>query len=328
MQEESTTLEFKVTVNDLDDEDQIRNIATVDEKPTEETIHKYVEPIISAEKESYNTQRSTVVVEGEKITYTITVRNDGGLDGNAQIQDYAPEGTTFVDGSIKVNGSEDDNYTETNLNTGIEVNVPAHGNTTLSFEVTVNGLEDEESTKQIRNTAIVNEKDTNEVITTVNKPNVTATKESIPASGETVENGEEITYTIRLTNSGKAPDTVKVKDNIPTGTEFVEGSIKVGSEARPELTEDNLSNGIDVTVEAGNTNTLEFKVKVVDNNTLENGNKITNTATVNDIPTNETEHTYIEPIIDATKAQTTQNSLDYVVEGENNYIYNNSNKHR
>ena len=88
-----------------------------------------------------------------------------------------------------------------------------------------------------------------------------------------MENGEEITYTIRLTNSGKAPDTVKVKDNIPTGTEFVEGSIKVGSEARPELTEDHLSNGIDVTVEAGNTNTLEFKVKVVDNDTLENGKK-------------------------------------------------------
>ena len=131
-----------------------------------------------------------------------------------------------------------------------------------------------------------------------------------------MENGEEITYTIRLTNNGTAPDTVTVKDSIPTGTEFVTGSIKVGSEARPELTAENLSNGINVTVEAENTNTLEFKVKVVDNNTLENRNKITNTAAVNDTPTNEVEHTYIEPIIDATKAQTTQNSLDYVVEGE------------
>ena len=313
---ESTTLEFKVTVNDLDDEDQIRNIATVNEKPTEETIHTYVEPIISATKSQTTENSLGYVVEGEKITYTITVRNDGGLSGNAKIQDYAPEGTTFVDGSIKVNGSGDDNYTETDLNTGIEVNVPAHGNTTLSFEVTANGLEDEELTKQIRNTAIVNEEDTNEVTTTVNKPNVIGTKESNPASGETVENGEEITYIIRLTNEGTAPDTVKVKDSIPEGTEFVTGSIKVGSEARPELTASDLSNGIDVQVEAEGTNTVEFKVKVVDNDTLENGNKITNIATVNDTPTNEITHKYIEPIIDAVKTQTTQNSLDYVVEGE------------
>ena len=313
---ESTTLEFKVTVNDLDDEDQIRNIATVDENPTKETIHTYVEPIISATKTQTTENSLGYVVEGEKITYTITVTNNGGLDGNAIVKDVAPEGTTFVDGSIKVNGSGDDNYTETDLNTGIEVKVPAHGNTILSFEVTVDELPEDTYEYIIRNIATVDEEDTNEVTTTVNKPNVIGTKESTPASGETVENGEEITYTIRLTNNGTAPDTVTVKDSIPTGTEFITGSIKVGSEARPELTEDHLSNGIDVTVEAENTNTLEFKVKVVDNDTLENGNKITNTATVNDTPTNETEHTYIEPIIDATKVQTTQNSLDYVVEGE------------
>ena len=317
---ESTTLEFKVTVNDLGNNTQIRNIATVNDTPTNETTHTYVEPIISAEKESTTENGLGYVVEGEKITYTITVRNDGGLSKDVVIKDNAPEGTTFVDGSIKVNGSGDDNYTETDLNSGIKVKVPAkqendQGTATVSFEVTVNEIE-EGFTTTIENTATVDEKPTDEVITTVNKPNVTATKESIPESGETVENGEEITYTIRLTNNGTAEDTVTVKDSIPAGTEFVEGSIKVGSEARPELTEDNLSNGIEVTVEAENTNTLEFKVKVVDNDTLENENKITNTATVNDIPTNEVEHTYIEPIIDATKAQSTENSLDYVVEGE------------
>ena len=317
---ESTTLEFKVTVNDLGNNTQIRNVATIDDEPTNEVEHKYVEPIISAEKKSTTENGLGYVVEGEKITYTITVRNDGGLSKDVVIKDNVPEGTTFVDGSIKVNGSGDDNYTETDLNSGIKVKVPAkqendQGTATVSFEVTVNEIE-EGFTTTIENTATVDEKPTDEVITTVNKPNVTATKESIPESGETVENGEEITYIIRLTNEGTAPDTVKVKDNIPTGTEFVEGSIKVGSEARPELTEDNLSNGIDVTVEAGNTNTLEFKVKVVDNDTLENGEEITNQATVNDTPTNEITHKYIEPIIDAVKTQTTQNSLDYVVEGE------------
>ena len=324
---ESTTLEFKVTVNDLDDEYQIRNIATVNDTPTNETTHTYVESIIDAKKlaeildaEGNPVEGRTYTLAGDRIKYTITVTNDGGLSKDVVIKDNAPEGTTFVAGSVKVNGSGDDNYTETDLNSGIIVKVPAkqendQGTATISFEVTVNEIE-EGFTTTIENTATVDEKPTDEVITIVNKPNVIGTKESTPASGETVENGEEITYTIRLTNNGTAPDTVTVKDSIPTGTGFVEGSIKVGSEARPELTAENLSQGIDVTVEAENTNTVEFKVKVVDNDTLENGDKITNTATVNDTPTNSTEHTYIEPIIDATKEQTTENSLAYVVEGE------------
>ena len=325
---ESTTLEFKVTVNDLDDEDQIRNIATVDEKPTEETIHTYVEPVISQEKsaeildaEGKPVQGRTYALAGDKIKYTITVTNDGGLSKDVVIKDNAPEGTTFVAGSVKVNNSGDDNYTETDLNTGIEVNVPAKdgataGTTNISFEVTVDQLPADTYEETIRNAATVDEEDTNEVTTTVNKPNVIGTKESTPASGETVENGEEITYCIRLTNDGTAPDTVTVKDSIPTGTEFVEGSIKIGEVAQSSLTAEDLSNGIDVLVGAKGTNTVEFKVKVVDNDTLENGNKITNIATVNDTPTNEIEHTYIEPIIDATKEQTTENSLAYVVEGE------------
>ena len=318
---ESTTLEFKVTVNDLNDQDTIRNVATVDDKPTEEITHTYVEPVIDATKRQITEHSLGYVVEGEKITYTITVTNNGGLDGNAIVKDETPEGTTFVDGSIKVNGSGDDNYTEGDLNSGIEVNVPAKdgataGTASISFEVTVDQLPTDTYEKTIRNTATVNAEDTNEVTTNVNKANLKYEKISSPASGETVENGEEITYTIRLTNDGKAPDIVKVKDNIPTGTEFVEGSIKVRGEAKPELTAENLSQGIDVTVEAENTNTVEFKVKVVDNYILENGDKITNTATVNDNPTNSTEHTYIEPIIDATKEQTTENGLNYVVEGE------------
>ena len=320
-EKETRTVEFTVTVNDLDNGDKITNIAYVEGEETDPVEHTYVEAIIDGSKASETANGLDYVVEGEKITYTITVTNNGGLDGNAIVKDEAPEGTTFVDGSIKVNNSGDDNYTETDLNTGIEVNVPAKdgataGTTNISFEVTVDQLPADTYEETIRNTAIVDEEDTNEVTTTVNKPNVIGTKESNPASGETVENGEEITYIIRLTNEGTAPDTVTVKDSIPTGTEFVTGSIRVGSEARPELTAENLSQGIDVTVEAENTNTVEFKVKVVDNDTLENGDKITNIATVNDTPTNEIEHTYIEPIIDATKEQTTENSLAYVVEGE------------
>src|SRR5699024_6333018 len=163
-------------------------------------------------------------------------------------------------GSIKVNGSGDDNYTETDLNTGIEVKVPAKdgvtaGTASISFEVTVDQLPADKYEETIRNTATVNEEDTNEVTTNENKANLKYEKISSPASGETVENGEEITYYIRVTNDGTAPDTVKVKDSIPAGTEFIEGSIKIGEVAQSSLTAENLSNGIDVLVEAKGTNT-------------------------------------------------------------------------
>ena len=41
-----------------------------------------------------------------------------------------------------------------------------------------------------------------------------------------------------------------------------------------------------------------------------------NTATVNDVPTGETTHTYVKSIISATKTSVTENKLAYVVEGE------------
>ena len=313
---ESTTVEFKVTVNDLDNGTKIENTATVNDTPTNKTEHTYIEPIISAEKTATTEHGLGYVVEGEKITYTITVTNNGGLSKDVTIKDEVPEGTTFVEGSIKVNSEETVN-TGANLEEGIKVNVPKQGKTTITFEVTVDELTANTYEYIIRNTAQVDEKETNEVETIVNKANIKYEKVSSPASGETVENGQEITYTINLRNEGTAPDTVRVKDSIPEGTEFVEESIKVGGEARTELTKEDLTtNGIEVLLNVEESKTVEFKVKVVDNNTLENGDKIINTATVNDKPTNAVEHTYIEPIISASKTQKTENSLDYVVEGE------------
>ena len=310
---ESKNLEFKVRVNDLENNTQIRNIATVDDEPTNETTHTYVEPIIIAEKESTTENNLAYAVEGEKITYTITVQNDGGLSKNVQIQDNIPEGTSFVEGSIKVNDSTTQD-TEATLASGIQVNVPAYGESTLSFEVTVNELTDGSLTKVIRNTATVDGTPTEEITNTVNKADVKYSKSSDPASGETVVAGQEITYAITLDNSqGTAPAAVNVKDTIPLGTTFVEGSIKVGNEERTDLNADSLASGISVDLNARETKNVEFKVRV---NDLENNAKIENVATVNDIETNKTTHTYIEPIISGSKSLATENSLDYVVEGE------------
>ena len=129
-----------------------------------------VRPIITASK----TADKTAVVEGEIITYTITATNSGRADGKAVIKDTIPTGTTFVEGSIKVN-NENTDYTAEDLQNGIEVNVSKQneqgdGKTELVFQVRVNGLESDENDKKelvgvVENKATVNEIPTEEVKT-------------------------------------------------------------------------------------------------------------------------------------------------------------------
>ena len=310
---EKKEIHFQVTVQDLNNGDEITNRAQVNEEYTNEIVHTYIEPIISQSKEVELETDVGYSLEGEKIVYKITVTNDGDLEKNVVIKDQIPEGTTFVQGSIKENDVVNPDYNQDSLTNGITVNVPKRGQTTVSFEVTVNTLPQGEVTKTITNTASVDDNNTNTVNTTVNKPFVEYRKLSSPANNTDVEVGNEITYTIELKNTkGTAPTTVNVKDTIPTGTTFVPNSIKIAGEGS-QYTETNLQEGINVDLDAGQEKTLEFKVTVQD---VENGDEIINQATVNGNSTNTITHRYVEPVIYITKEAKTQNNLGYVVENE------------
>ena len=315
-EQETLELVLKVRVNDLGNGDTIENIAKVDGKETNRVIHKYVEPEIDETKISKTSQTENdigYVLEGEKITYTISVNNTGLLAKDVIIKDSIPEGTTFVEGSIKINGESHEEYTEEDIDTGISVKAEKESITTLSFEVTVDNLEGSILTKEIRNKAKVDEMETNETLDVVNKADLKFNKSASPEDESEVKNGDEITYTITLDNStGTAPTVAIVQDDVPEGTTFVEGSIKVEG-SNEEYTLDDLINGITVNLNANETKTVEFKVRV---NDLDNGVKIENSAKVNNIETNTVTHTYIEPIINATKKSSTTNGLAYVVEGE------------
>ena len=286
----------------------------------------YAGPIISSTKDSTTEHGLDYVVEGETITYYLTVTNDGGRDKVVTVQDSAPEGTTFKAGSIKVNGSGADNYTETNLNSGIQVNVPADGTTTVSFEVTVNPLQGadlEALTKVIRNTATVDGEETEEVTDTVNKSKLTFNKTSESENSlDYVVEGEKITYTINLSNEGTAPTTTIVKDSAPEGTTFAQGSIVVKVDnvqinTDKTYTEEELVQGISVEVPAGKTASVSFQVTV---NNLNDGTLIKNKATVGDSEepnTNETEDKYVEPIISSEKTVEIEHpEVGYALEGE------------
>ena len=276
-----TELVFQVRVNGLESDENdkkelvgvVENKATVNEIPTEEVKT----PVITFFKKA---EQSTVKA-GERILYTITLVNSSEVSGKVIVKDEAPENTTFVEGSIKVNGVEKAELTEENLKNGIEVEVKENSEVTVTFEVTVNEQNSLNDGDIIKNTAYVNEKPSNETETEFNKPVINSEK---VADKTAVVAGEKLTYTIKVTNTGKADGIATVKDEVPTGTEFVKGSIKVNGVEKAELTEKDLKNGIEVEVKANSEATVSFEVTV--NKNIESSSVI-NKAKVNDKDSNE-----------------------------------------
>ena len=254
------------------------------------TIYK---SIISSEKLVDKTEAT----EGEKVTYTIRITNDGNLAKTVTVRDTLPAGITFDNDTLIKVGNVDTVYTEQNLKNGIPVEVPAYGSIDVVFAGKVDTLANNEYSKTLTNQATVDNEPTNEVTTDVTKANIKAHKEADPTSGNKVREGDEITYRIRVRNDGTRTGDVIVKDTIPAGTTFVEGSIKIDNVADSTKTDNDLANGISVTVGVGKEVVVEFKVKV---NKLIDGTKIKNTAYINQngedkkVP-EEPEHTYVEP---------------------------------
>ena len=306
------TVTFEVTVNEqnrLNDGDIIKNTAYVNEKPSEETETEFNKPVINSEKIA----DKTAVVAGEKLTYTIKVTNTGKADGTATVKDEVPTGTELVEGSIAINGSIKSSLTEKDLKEGIEVDVSKAneneaGTATVSFEVIVK----QGTTGMLTNKATVNEIPTDEVKT----PVITFSKK---AEQSTVKAGEKILYTITLVNSSEVSGKVIVKDEAPENTTFVEGSIKVNGVEKAELTEENLKNGIEVEVKENSEVTVTFEVTVNEQNRLNDGDIIKNTAYVNEKPSEETETEFNKPVISSEKIA----NKTAVVEGEElTYIIN------
>ena len=300
----SVTKTFKVVYIDLDmNQEKVTNNVKgnikllTPEKTSDEvtgsqdsTIYK---SIISSEKLADKTEAT----EGEKVTYTIRITNDGNLAKTVTVRDTLPAGITFDKDTLIQVGDTGTVYTEQNLKNGIPVEVPAYGSIDVVFAGKVDTLANNEYSKTLTNQATVDNEPTNEVTTEVTKANITAHKESDPTSGNKVREGDEITYRIKVRNDGTRSGDVIVKDTIPAGTTFVEGSIKIDNVADSSKTATDLQNGITLNVPMSAEKVVEFKVRV---NKQIDGTKIKNTAYINQngedkkVP-EEPEHTYVEP---------------------------------
>ena len=225
---------------------------------------------------------NTAVQKGETITYVIKITNNGNEDANGiRTIDSIPEGTELA--SISEGGA---------LNNDGKIvwknDIKAGETVTVSFKVVVTA----DSIDLINNIAKVNGEETPETKTPVITANKTAQVVTIVDKEEVLENrdakvGETIRYTITAKNTTEVDGTTVIKDSIPDGTSFVDGTITEKGNFDKENGTITWNN---VVVPAKGEVSVSFDV-VVNEKTIagEVVKSVSNTATIGNTSTEEVE---------------------------------------
>jgi uncharacterized repeat protein (TIGR01451 family) len=237
---------------------------------------------------SSNPASGTVVAAGRNITYTVTLSNSNATALTSQkITDVIPAGTTYVPGSLACSPSGTAvQPTAANGQKAMcsNITVPAAANgvngvATMVFTVTVNNT----ATTQVTNVARTgddpnpsdptNTTDPSGTTNQVVHPLVQAVKTSDPVTGTRVTPGQEITYTIRVTNPSTttALTNQRITDLVPENTTYVANSLTCTAPAQGSTTGTPASKVVcsGYTIPAGGSVTMVFKVRV--NNSIPAG---------------------------------------------------------
>ncbi|HDR4634094.1 TPA: DUF11 domain-containing protein [Bacillus cereus] len=287
---------FKVKVKDTAEVDKaIVNRAIVDdtknppERPEVEITPQYKEGKVKADK---NVSKKDPKL-GEEVEYRISFKNtvENGKLVELKIEDQLPAGLEYVKDSLKAEGNEPNPVElkeEAGKITAKYENITDTAERSISFKVKV--TEAVKVGKTIVNKAIV---DDHNPKNPPQKPEAIITpeyKDGKLKAEKTVNNpapklGEEVEYRITFRNvveHGKVAK-VKIKDELPTGLEFVEGSERAEGE-NPKPLHVKVKNGIVLAEYPEIVDTKErsiiFKVKVKEKAKV--GEEIVNTAVVED----------------------------------------------
>ncbi|MCX7951755.1 MAG: DUF3794 domain-containing protein [Clostridiales bacterium] len=203
---------------------------------------------------------------GDILTYTLTVTNNGDVTANnVTLTDIPPNGTTFVAGSVTINGTP----TSSNPSTGIPLgNINAGSSVIITFKVTVQSIP---VPNPIINTAsangsfiveptlppIIKDFESNQVSTKIEDSKLNVQKSVNKAFAEV---GDTLTYTVVISNNGTvAANNVIFTDNPPNGTSFINGSVTING--IPSV--GNPSSGISLgNIPVGASVTITFDVSI------------------------------------------------------------------
>lgn len=220
---------------------------------------------------------------GETLKYTVVFTNSGLLDANDVVfMDTIPNGTSFIDGSVDINGANDP--TANPSLPGIDLGTIAiNDTTTISFRVLVGNTVP--SPNPIPNSSQLTynfvpatgqptefvDSTSNTVFTQLNTVSISSSK----VVNKIFANlGDIVTYTIPLVITGSvSANNVIFIDTLPNDIELVSNSLTVNGTTVPGSTN---PPGLDLgTLPANTTITISFKVLV---NTIPSPNPILNAA--------------------------------------------------
>jgi large repetitive protein len=186
-----------------------------------------------------------VAVVGDVLTYTVGLNNTGGTADASGVTftDAPPPGTTFVAGSVTVDGVANAGSPAAGINIGT---VAAGATRTVSFKVTVTSIPALPATAVYSNAATwaytfiscagqptsSGTVTTNPVLTNIARLAMTKT---VSPTG-LVNPGATLTYTVTMTNDGTAPSAgTNLLDPIPAGTTYVAGTTTLNGAAVPDV---------------------------------------------------------------------------------------------
>ncbi|MGH0460006.1 cell surface protein, partial [Bacillus paranthracis] len=323
----TATILFQVRVTSIPQTNPISNTSTIkfqytlpDRPPITETIisSAAVTEINHATLNSNKAVDLAFATVGDTLTYTITLNQTGNVAANdVVIQDIIPQGTTFIENSVIVNGKT---LPGVNPVSGIPIDtIIVGGDAIASFQVFVtsiptpnelnnNAITTFNYTVNPNNAPVTNTTTTNTVTTTVQNDNVIAIK---AVDFTSALPGQTLTYTITITNSGNITiEDLLLVDTAPVDTTFVIGSVTINGINQPNT---NPENGITLGTLAPNESVIITFQVTISSSTLQS--TINNDATVSytviidpDEPpititkqTNTVTTTLIEPIINIEK---------------------------
>ncbi|KAI7255878.1 hypothetical protein KC345_g11060, partial [Hortaea werneckii] len=219
---------------------------------------------------------STSVALGDTIAYSVNITNNG-IDpvNNVVLSDPAPDGATFVTGSVSVNGVP---FPNAHPASGIPIGTLASGaSAVVSYSVTVTSVPadtsiDNQATVTYTSGIFTGSTFSNPVAVPVFQPNIAAVKTANTANATV---GDTVTYTLTVSNTGNYGASLTVTDNIPAGTTFVDNSVLINGLPLPQA---NPTTGIAAgTITPGGTVAVSFSVVIT---SLPNPQLLVNQGTV------------------------------------------------
>lgn len=170
---------------------------------------------------------SVLAVSGDTIVYAVAVTNNGGSPvNNTVLSDVVPQGTSFIPGSVFVNGAPQPLASPAS---GIPIGTLApSASATVTFEVMVSmavlPVISNQSTVSFTSGAFSSASLSNNVNTPVTQPIITLTKSSDTNNASV---GGTVTYTVIAANTGNVAAQLILTDTIPAGSSFVPNSVVV-----------------------------------------------------------------------------------------------------